>query len=87
MKIKNRNRYLRAISCCLSFIFLFNLILPANATDTIDSLNQSTVTLQNELNTLNQELSQLSNEISSISSQASSIAAEITQVKSELAIA
>ena len=87
MKIKNRNRYLRAISCCLSFIFLFNLILPANATDTIDSLNQSTAALQNELNTLNQELSQLSNEISSISSQASSIAAEITQVKSELAIA
>lgn len=87
MKFMNRNRLIRAFSFCLSFILICTMVVPVSATDTVDTLTQSTAQLQNQLASLNQELGQLTNEISAISAQASSIASEIETVKAELAIA
>jgi len=83
----NRNLLLRVCSCFLSLVLVFNTVLPTSATDTVDTLTQSTTQLQNQLTALNQELTQLSDEIASISAQASTLSAEISAVKSELAIA
>ena len=71
----------------MSLILICSAVLPSAATDTVDTLTESTTQLQNQLTTLNQELAQLSSEIASISAQASSLSAEISTVKSELAIA
>ena len=87
MKFKNRNFIIRIISCCLSFVIFCSLMLPVSATDSIDTLEQSTSNLQNELTSLQSELTSLSSEISTISAQAASIHAEIAEVQSELAIA
>ena len=83
----NQKLLFRACSFILSLIFVCSTVIPASATDTVDTLTESTAQLQNQLTTLNQELSQLSGEIASISAQASALSSEITAVKSELAIA
>ena len=87
MNFMNRNLSLRIVSTLLSMILICTVVIPVSATDTVNSLTESTNQLQNQLASLNQELNQLSNEISAISAQASSLASEITAVKSELAIA
>lgn len=83
----NRNLLLRIVSTLLSMILICTMAIPVSATDTVNSLTESTTQLQNQLASLNQELNQLSNEISAISAQVSTLASEITAVKSELAIA
>ncbi len=87
MKFKNRNFIFHVISYCLSFVIFCSLMIPVSATDSIDTLEQSTSNLQNELSSLQSELTSLSSEISAISAQAASIRAEITEVQEELAIA
>ena len=87
MNFMNRNLSLRIVSTLLSMILICTVVIPVSATDTVNSLTESTTQLQNQLASLNQELNQLSNEISVISAQASTLASEITAVKSELAIA
>lgn len=87
MKFQNHKHLVRIISCCLSFVILCTLVIPASATDNISNLEQSTSNLQSELSSLQSELNSLSSEISSISAQAASIHAEIAEVQAELAIA
>lgn len=87
MNFMNRNLLLRIVSTLLSMILICTMAIPVSATDTVNSLTESTTQLQNQLASLNQELNQLSNEISAISAQVSTLASEITAVKSELAIA
>lgn len=87
MNFMNRNLLLRIVSTLLCMVLICTMAIPVSATDTVNSLTESTTQLQNQLASLNQELNQLSNEISAISAQASTLASEITAVKSELAIA
>lgn len=79
------------IVCCLSFALimtlLFGVITPAYATDTVDSLEQSTSNLENELSGLNNKLDELSKEVSSISKKLQKTTARIEDAKAELAIA
>lgn len=77
----------RTLSIVLAFSIAIAFITPVYATDSVDSLEESTSNLQNELNSLNQELTQLSNEISAISSQISDMTSRIREVQEELAIA
>lgn len=87
MNFMNRDLLLRIVSTLLCMVLICTMAIPVSATDTVNSLTESTTQLQNQLASLNQELNQLSNEISAISAQASTLASEITAVKSELAIA
>ncbi len=87
MKFKNQSHLLQIISYCLSFVIICSLALPVHATDSLDTLEQSTSDLQGELSSLQAELDSLSGEISAISAQAASLHTEITAVQSELAIA
>ena len=84
----NKAKYLiRVLSIVLAFSVMASLISPVYATDTVDSLEQSTSDLENELSGLNKELDELSTEISSISKQVKEMTARIEEVKEELAIA
>lgn len=77
----------KTLICFLCFVLAVTSVVPAYATGTVDTLQESTNQLQNQLTGLKQELNQLGDEISSISAQASALTSEISQVKSELAIA
>ena len=78
---------MRLLAIILSFSLTVSLGSPVFATDTVDSLEQSTSDLKNEVSDLENELENLGNEISSISQQINTISEEIKQTKSELAIA
>lgn len=84
----NRSKHiLRLFSILIAVSMVMTLITPVYATDSVDSLEQSTSDLKNELSGLQDELDHLSTEISSISKQINDITEEIRQTKSELAIA
>ena len=78
---------LRILSILIIFSITVTLIAPVYATDSIDSLENSSSALENELSSLEDELAALSDEISSIADQISSTTEEIHQTKAELAIA
>lgn len=81
-------RYLaRALSLALLFSLILGALTPVYATDTVDSLEQSTSDLENELSGLNSELDKLNTEISSITKQIKNMTSRIEEVKEELAIA
>lgn len=75
------------IALVLAVSVTFSSMLPVYATDTVDSLQQSTSDLENELSNLNQDLKSIENEISSIRSQINETSLRIEETQAELAIA
>ena len=78
---------LSLIALVLAISVTITSILPVYATDSVDSLQQSTSDLENELSNLNQDLKSIENEISSIRSQISEMSLRIEETQAELAIA
>lgn len=87
MTFRNTKYMVRAISLALITSLMLGVLTPVYATDTVDSLEQSTSDLENELSGLNNELDKLSEEISFISRQIKNMTSRIEEVKAELAIA
>lgn len=69
------------LACTLTVSSVF----PVHATDSIDSLEETTSNLQSELDGINAELNTLSLEISEITSQIAQASAELSAAKEELA--
>lgn len=78
---------LSTLALVLAISVTITSILPVYATDSVDSLQQSTSDLENELSNLNQDLKSIENEISSIRSQINEMSLRIEETKTELAIA
>ncbi len=87
MIFRNKKYMMCYLSFALIIALLFGVITPAYATDTVDSLEQSTSDLENELTGLNNKLDELSKEVSSISKQIKNTTTRIEDAKAELAIA
>jgi len=87
MTFKHEKYWLRFISAVLSLFIVTSLVAPVYATDDIQSLEQTTDDLENDLSSLNGELSELDNEINAIISKISDINARIETIQEELAIA
>lgn len=84
MNLKKKKLYLRVLSMLITVSMFTSMAVPCYA---VDTLEQSSYDLQNELSTLNRELEALNSDISSIANQIAATSEEITQTKSELAIA
>lgn len=87
MNIRKSQCLFSIISLVLAISLTFSSIIPVYATDTVDSLQQSTSDLENELENLNQDLESIENEIASIRSQIGDMSLRIEETQAELAIA
>ncbi len=79
--------FLQLISLMCIASLTLSLIVPVYATDSVDSLEQSSSNLEDELSGLQNEMKALGTEISSITKQIVKITEEIKETKEELAIA
>lgn len=79
--------FIRTYSIILIFLLACTMLNPVYATESIESLEQSSSNLENELTGLENELEILSNDISSIVKQIAVISEEIQLTKEELALA
>lgn len=87
MSICKPKWFLSIIALVLAFSVACSSMFPVYATDSVDSLKQSTSDLENELSTLNQDLKSIQNEVSSIRSQIQDTVLRIEETQKELAIA
>lgn len=87
MSYKKVSNLFRLFSIFISLSVMTVSTFPVYATDSIDSLEESTSNLEQELNTLNQDLRQLDQEISSIAAQIASVTEKSEEIRSELALA
>lgn len=81
------NCFIQIYSLILVLLLACTMLSPVYATESIESLEQSSSNLENELTDLENELEILSNDISSIAKQITTISEEIKLTKEELALA